>query len=151
MCYNKFPMIKSALLGLLFLLIATPAYAESKVNVNVNTDVDSTSNSKIDSQTDITVETNGKKTNYTSDQPGNIEVKAENDNHTVKVNGEVIQVGGSTQNPNTSGTPTPTINEDKNNNNINDNLEKSIEFVDEEKSLIEALQDLVKKVFSVFG
>lgn len=144
-------MIKTALLGLLLLLIATPAYAESTVNVNVKTDIDSSSNSTIESNTDITVETNGKKTNYTSDKPGNIEVNAVNDEHTVKVNGQIIQVNGSDQNSNTSGTPTPTINEDKNYNKINDNLEKSIEFVEEEKSLIETLEDLVKKVFSVFG
>ncbi len=151
MCYNNFPMIKTALLGLLLLLIATPAYAESTVNVNVKTDVDSSSNSTVESNTDITVETNGKKTNYTSDKPGNIEVNAVNDEHTVKVNGQVIKVNGSNQNPTTSGTPTPTINDDKNNNKINDNLEKSIEFVEDEKNLIETLEDLVKKVFSVFG
>ena len=151
MCYNKFPMFKTALLGLLFLLIVPTAFAESNVNVNVKTDVTSSSNSDIDSQTDITVETNGKKTNYTSNEPGDIEVKAENDNHTIKVNGQVIQVNGSAQNPNTSQTSTPAINEDKDNDTINDNLEKSIEFFEEEKGLIEAIEDLFKKVFSVFG
>lgn len=150
MCYNKFPMIKTALLGLLFLLIATPAYAESRVNVNVNNNANSTSQEDINSHTNITVETNGKKTNYTSDTAGNIEVNAVNDEHTIKVNGQVIQVTGSS-NPNTSGTPTPTINEDKDNDNINDKLEKSIEFVEEEKSLIKEIEDLIKKVFSVFG
>lgn len=148
MCYNGFPMIKTALLGLLLLLIATPAYAESRVNVNVNSDTNS-SNDDLKSHTDITVETNGKKTNYTSDTPGSIEVDAVNDEHTIKVNGQVIQITGSS-NPTTSGTPTPTINEDRDNDNINDNLEKSIEFVGEEKSLIKEIEDLIKKVFSFF-
>ncbi len=143
-------MFKTALLGLLFLLIATPAYAESRVNVNVNNNANSTSEEDMNSYTDITVETNGKKTNYTSDTPGNIEVNAVNDEHTIKVNGQVIQVSGSS-NPTTSGKPTPTINEDKDNDNINDKLEKSIEFVEEEKSLIKEIEDLIKKVFSVFG
>ncbi len=144
-------MIKTALLGLLFLLIATPAYAESRANVNIVNNVNSPSSSDSKTTTDITVETNGRKTNYTSDKPGNIEVNAVNDKHTIKVNGQVIQVTSSPQNPNTSQTPTPTIDEDKDNDNINDNLEKSIEFVEEEKSFIETIEDLVRKVFSVFG
>lgn len=151
MCYNKFPMIKAALLGLLFLLIVPPAYAETRADVNVINNVNSPSSSNSKTTTNIIVETNGKRTNYTSNEPGNIEVKAENDNHTIKVNGQVIQVTSSNQIPNTSQTPTPTIDEDKDNDNINDNLEKSIEFVEEEKSFIEAIEDLVKKVFSVFG
>lgn len=150
MCYNGFPMIKTALLGLLLLLIATPAYAESRVNVNVNNNANSSNDSDLKSHTDITVETNGKKTNYTSDSPGSIEVNAVNDEHTIKVNGQVIQITGSS-NPTTSGTPTPTINEDMDNDNINDKLEKSIEIVEEEKSLIKEIEDLIKKVFSVFG
>lgn len=151
MCYNKFPMIKTALLGLLFLLIATPAYAETRANVNIVNNVNSPSSSDSKTTTDITVETNGKVTNYKSEEPGSIEVNAVNDEHTIKVNGQVMQVTSNPSNPNTSQTPTPTINEDKDNDNINDELEKSMEFVEEQKSLIKTLEDLVRKVFSVFG
>ena len=119
-------MIKTALLGLLFLIITSPAYAETRANVNIVNNVNSPSSTKIETTTDITVETNGKVTNYKSEEPGSIEVNAVNDNHIIKVNGQVIQVTGANNNPNTSQTPTPTIDEDKNNNNINDNLEKSI-------------------------
>lgn len=145
-------MIKIPLSLLLFLFFTVPAFAESSSNVEINNrvNINSDSSSKTNCQTKIRAETNGKVIDYESDDCGDISAKTVNGHSEIKVNGEVIVITGTTQNPNTSGTPTPTINEDKDNDKINDNLEKSIEFVEEKKSLIETIEDLVRKVFSVF-
>ena len=67
------------------------SYASSaSVNVEQNVNSSSTSNSSVNSYTNIRVETDGKVTNYSTNEPGKVEVKSENGETEIKVNGQIV-------------------------------------------------------------
>src|SRR3990167_3990458 len=84
-------------------LITQTALAQSSANVKINNNVSGSSASDVASHTNITVETNGKTTTYSSDKPKNIEVKSVNGVSEIRVNGELIS-----QSPTQTATKTPT-------------------------------------------
>lgn len=132
-------MKRSALFALVFLISASAVFAESKATVKVNNDISGSSNSTVKSNTNIRVETNGEVTTYSSDEPGNIEVNSVNGVSEIKVNGQVVS-----QSPiqtNATKTPTPTDEPEEDDEN---NKEKA-------RGIIDQIEDLLKKLFSLFS
>src|SRR3989344_5189623 len=92
-----------------FLILAFPffitqtTFAESSANVKINNNVSGSSTSNVQSHTNISVETNGQTTTYSSDKPENIEVKSVNGVSEIRVNGELVS-----QSPTQTATKTPT-------------------------------------------
>lgn len=78
------------LLSLTLLLLPSQVFAESKATVKVNNNVSRSSTSNVDSHTNITVETNGQTTTYSSDKPENVEVQSVNGVSEIKINGQVV-------------------------------------------------------------
>lgn len=129
-------MIKTGLLILTFLVFAAPVQAESRASVKINNNVDSSSDSTVNSQTDISVETNGQKTTYTSDEPGNIEVNSVNGVSEIKVDGNVVS-GNNSNNPTGEPTASPTAKPSQEPDEDNEN-----------KNILEVFENLFKKIFS---
>lgn len=142
-------MVKAIFLIFLFLISASITYAstakvdiENRANINSN----STSSNKSNFNTDIRVETNGKVTEYHSNEPGKIEVKSENGVAEIKKDGQVVQ-GTSTQdsNPQASSSPNPTEPDDDDEKEESDEEEKEREV----KTILERIADLFKQLFSL--
>lgn len=93
---------------LLTFIIIPRAFAQSSASVEVNNNInsDSTSQSSVNSHTDITVEVDGEVTKYSSDEPNQkIEVKASDGQSSIKVDGVEKSDSSNTE---ISKTPTPT-------------------------------------------
>lgn len=90
MCYNSTPMKKIFFLILLSLIFTPNVYAKSSATVKVNNDVSSSSNTNSTIKTDIRIETNGNVTTYSSDKPGNIEIRSVDGTSQIKVNSKVV-------------------------------------------------------------
>ncbi len=146
MCYNNFPMKKLALIVIAILLTPSLVYAESSATVKINNNVNSSSNSNtsVTSKTNITVETDGEVTSYSSDKPGNIEVKSVNGKSEIKVNGEVVKGESTTSETDISKIPTATSSVSPSPTMDQEEKEKEI------KNVLEKIEDLVKKLFSFF-
>ena len=142
MWYNLFLMIITALFVLTFLITASPVFAESQsdVKIKVNNNV-SGSSANTKSYTNITVETDGNTTSYTTNESGSIEVNSVNGVTEIKKDGNVV-TGNESNNPTSEPTASPTAKPsqepDQDNNNQN-------------KNIFEVFEDLFKKVFSFFG
>lgn len=141
MWYNLFLMIKTALFVLTFLISSSPAFAESRATVKVNNNVSGSSTANMESYTNITVETDGNTTRYTTNESGSVEVNSVNGVTEIKKDGSVV-TGNESNNPTSEPTASPTAKPsqkpDQNNNNQNRNI-------------FEVFEDLFKKVFSFFG
>lgn len=105
-------MLNKAVVPILLLILVPSAYASTYSNVKVYNSVGSNTNStsQVTTKTNITTETNGQVTHYESDQPGDVEVKSENGNSTIKVNGQEVST---TQTKNQSPTPSSISPENK--------------------------------------
>ncbi|MBI2621045.1 MAG: hypothetical protein HYW63_00170 [Candidatus Levybacteria bacterium] len=112
-------MRKTALFLILFLFIVPPAFAESKASVKIKNNVSSSSISEVKSSTDIRIETNGNVTSYSTKEPGNIEINANNGSSEIKVNGNVVSQNSASPTATKSPTPTPS---DENRQNDNKNI-----------------------------
>lgn len=103
--------MKKLIFGLMFLVLPTSAYASSASSTvinNVNT-TSTNSNSQVSSHTEITTETNGKVTHYTSDEPNKtIHVESNNGQSNIEVNGNKVEGDNSTVTPTQTSTPMPT-------------------------------------------
>lgn len=134
-------MIKIILIIIALLVTPHSVFAESSATVRVDNNIESSSNSTVKSTTNIRVETNGKVTTYSSDKAEDVEVKSVNGESEIKVNGKAVYV---TQTPSKdpSATPSPTPVFDENDEESNEN---------DSKNIIDLFEDLLKKVFSVFG
>lgn len=130
MWYNLFPMKKSAILIVAFLLFAPQAFAESTARVKVNNNVSGSSTSTVKSETNIRVETNGEVTTYSSDKPENIEVNS--------VNGQTVS---SPAKPTSEPSATPTATSVPHQDEENDS---------DQKNIFNILGEIFKKIFSVF-
>ena len=122
---------------ILFLIFAQTAYAESSASVKINNNVSSNSQSESSIKTDIRVETNGHVTTYSSEEAEDIEIKAENDQSVIKVNGKTVSGGSPT------GTATPTAqptDEPEDNKTEEDN-----------ENIFDIIEDIFNKVFSLLG
>ncbi len=133
-------MIKTALLTLVLLASPAPVFAASEAHVNINNNVSGDSTSNVSSRTDITVETDGNTTRYTSDEPGTIEINSINGVTEIKKNGTVVSGNNSnspTKEPTASPTAKPTQKPDENNN--------------QNKNIFEVFEDVFKKLFSLLS
>lgn len=107
-CDIIFPMIKILLIIVIFLIGANEVSAYSKANVKVSNNVSGSSSSNIESNTNITVETDGQTTTYSSDKPGNIEVNSINGKSEIKVNGITVSENNNKANSIVSPSVEPT-------------------------------------------
>lgn len=130
-------MKKSALLILAFLILATPTFAESTVDVRVKNNVNPSSNSTVNSNTDITVETNGKVTNYSSNKPVDVEIKSVNGQTEIKENGVVIS-----KSPKAQASTTPTLTPQPKDEDENGK---------DQKNIFDIFKDLFKTIFSLLA
>ncbi|GEM_PF-3543895 len=133
-------MIKTTLLILTFLVFATPVQAKNIASIKINNNVSSSSDSTVNSQTDISIDTNGQKTTYSSDKAQDIEVKSVNGVSEIKVDGNIVSGNNSnspTIGPTASPTAKPTQKPDENSN--------------QNKNIFEVFEDLFKKIFSLLS
>lgn len=134
-------MIKIILIIIALLVTPHSVFAESSATVRVDNNIESSSNSTVKSTTNIRVETNGKVTTYSSDKADDVEVKSVNGESEIKVNGQVVDVTPvPSKDPSAIPSPTPVFDENDEESNENDS-----------KNIIDLFEDLLKKVFSVFG
>ena|SRR3989344_3741458 len=128
-------MIKTALLVLTFLIITSPAFAESSATVKINNSISGSSTSIINSETNIRVETNGHVTSYSSNEPGNIEVNSINGKSELKINGVIVSQAPTQiqTSPTKNATPSPT----------HDEKDSS------DKNIFEVFENLFRVVFSL--
>lgn len=122
------------------LLIAQGAFAESSANVRVNNNVSGSSTSNVQSHTNISVETNGQTTAYTSNKPENIEVKSVNGVSEIRINGELIS-----QSPTQTATKTPTPTDEQDKENEEENVKE------EARGIIDQIEELINKLFSLLS
>ncbi len=103
--------MKKLLLGLIFLLIPSSAYASTTSSTVINNVSASSTNSdsQMSSHTEITTETDGKVTHYESDEPNkSIHVESTNGTSKIEVNGEEVSGDDKTISPTKDKVPTPT-------------------------------------------
>lgn len=131
-------MIKTTLLVLTFFVFATPVQAESIASVKINNNINSSSDSTVNSQTDISIETNGQQTTYSSDKAQDIEVKSVNGVSEIKVDGNIVS-GNNSNNPTTGPTASPTARPSQKPDGNGDG--------DQNKNIFEVFGDLFKKIF----
>lgn len=128
-----------------FLLLFLPfifvqkANAEASAKVNINNNVSSNTNTTTSVKNNIKIETNGHITEYSSDRAENIEIKTDNDKSEIKINGQVVS-----QSPSGGASATPT------NKPSNESEKKNNEKVSEKSNLVEAVQEFIAKIFSIF-
>lgn len=137
-------MKKLALIIIATILTPSLAHAESSATVKINNNINSSNNSNnsVTSKTNISVETDGKVTTYSSSEPGNVEVRSVNGESEIKVNGEVVKENTSDSDDNISKVPTL-------NPSASISPTMSLEEKDREvKNIIEKIEELVKKLFS---
>lgn len=118
--------MKKILLLLAFFTLAPEAYAKTTTTVKVNSDVSTSGNNTSTVKNDITIETNGQVTHYSSDKPEDIEISSVDGVSEIKVNGENVS-------------PTPTKEPGDN--------EKKDEQETNAKNLLERLEEIIKKLF----
>lgn len=118
--------MKKILLLLAFFALAPEVYAKTTTTVKVNNDVSISDNNTSTVKNDITIETNGKVTHYSSDKSENIEISSVDGVSEIKVNGENVS-------------PTPA--KEPGNNEKKDKQETNA------KNLLERLEEIVKKLF----
>lgn len=117
--------MKKILLLLAFFALAPEAYAKTTTTVKVNSDVSTSDNNTSTVKNDITIETNGKVTHYSSEKSEDIEISSVDGVSEIKVNGEDIS-------------PTPTkepVDNERNEQETN------------AKNLLERLGEIIKKLF----
>lgn len=118
-----------------FIALAPQAYAKTTTTVKVNNNVSTSGNNTSTVENDITIETNGKVTHYSSDKPENIEIKSEDGVSEIKVNGEKVTPGINDNEVSVSPTSTDEPEDD------NENEQ------DDDKNLLERLGKIIKKLF----
>jgi Flp pilus assembly protein TadG len=138
----------SLLMLLLPFFLVSNAFAESRATVNIKNNVNSDSSSTVNSTTKIRVDVNGKVTEYSSDKPENIEVKAVNDTSEIKVNGQVVTGSpSSTSNVTPSEKPTEEPTPTKAQTDENEDKENEEE---QRENLLDAINDFIDKIVSIF-
>jgi hypothetical protein len=108
--------MKKLILGLIFLCIPTTAYASSTSSTVINNVNASSTNShsQVTSHTDITIETDGKTTHYTSDEPNkSIRVESNNGKSKIEVDGKEVSGSDSEVTPTNGTTPSATPGDSK--------------------------------------
>lgn len=134
-------MKKIFLAVFLFFFLSLPVYAKSTATVEVNSNVSGSRTSNIKTHTNITVETNGKTTTYSSDKPENIEVKSVNGKSEIKVNG--VSVSSSPGQPTSEPTTNPSVKP-------TDQPEDEDDERDQ-RNIFDIFEDIFKKIFFLFS
>ena len=136
----------SIIILITFLFITPQVFAESSASVEVNNNINSssTSQSSIDSHTDITVEVDGEVTTYSSDEPNQkIEVKASDGQSSIKVDG-VEKSDSSNSEEINSPTPTdklsPTPTPSPTSSSIKEMLIEKFDFIEKFVSFLDSLR-----------
>lgn len=135
-CDIIFPMIKTLLILLIFFNGVSEVSAYSKADVKVNNNVSRSSSSNIESHINITVETDGKTTTYSSNKPGNIELNSLNGKSEIKVDGKTVSENNDTASLIVSPSAKPTVKPE--------NKER------ENKNIFDFFENLFKKIFLLF-
>lgn len=127
----------------LLFLVATPAYANSaSVNINNSVNTSGTNTNTTKSETHIKVETNGKVTEYNSNEPGSVEVKSINGESTIKVNGQTVS-GTPTEEDVPTATASPTA---KPTSTPDDNEKEELSVI---KKVLEEINETLEKILDV--
>ena len=114
-------MFKLFLLLALFFIGVSVVSAESKVNIKVNNDVSTSDNNTSTVKNDITIETNGQVTHYSSNKPESIEINSIDGVSEIKVNGQTVSESNGQENSNAFPRMKPTV-KPENNKSENENI-----------------------------